>query len=160
MNLIGVKSFNQSNILKLKIKKIKKKYVTKTMAKIIIQVTLQEEATAESRISSQNFWSWVADPGGRDFFLNHTYDDMRAHGLGRHMPDQDSELISDPDPLIQGDVTSSLSCFMMITGPQAGRHTPDQSSEFISDSLILIQGTWLFFYAVERSTSLLLTKYK
>jgi len=48
---------------------------------------------------------------------------------------------SDPDPLIQGDVTSSLSRFMMITGPQAGRHTPDQSSEFISDSLILIQGT-------------------
>ena len=66
MNLIGVKSFNQSNILKQKITKNKKKYVTKTMAKITIQMTLQAEAEAESRINFK---------------------------------------ISDPESLIQGDVT-------------------------------------------------------
>ena len=114
------------------------------MAKITIQVTLQAEAEAESRISSQNFWSWSADsdPRGRDFFLNHTYDDMRAHGLGRHMPDQDSELISDPDPLIQGDVTSHI---IWYCGPVGGADGLDQESEIFI--LILIRwskGTWPF----------------
>ena len=66
MNLIGVKSFNQSNILKQK-----KKYVTKTMAKITIQMTLQAEAEAESRINFK-----ISDPEsliqGDVTFFNHT----------------------------------------------------------------------------------------